>query len=112
VGFGLKFFLRDLNHGLEMAWSDPSHSCFRFPYDSLRRAHRVFGGSVTHLFTWRVWERALRREWKHWQRRAWASSFMEGTRSLRALLFCGEGSCLVEGVLLEKGANLAGTSSS
>jgi hypothetical protein len=43
---------------------------------------------------------------------------MEGARRLRALLFYGEGYCLVEGVLLEKGvlleegANLAGTSSS
>jgi hypothetical protein len=44
------------------------------------------------------------------ERRAWAPSFMEGARRLRAYLFCGEGSCLVEGTLLEEGACLAGKS--
>ena len=32
-----------------MAWDDPSHPLFRFPYDSFRRAHRAFGGSI-HLY--------------------------------------------------------------
>jgi hypothetical protein len=58
VGFELRFFWRDLNHGLEMAWSDPSHSSFRFPYDFLRRAHRAFAGLFTCMFTKRVWRRA------------------------------------------------------
>jgi len=34
-----------------MAWDDPSHPLFRFPYDFLRRAHRAFGGSFTCMFT-------------------------------------------------------------
>jgi hypothetical protein len=70
-----------------MAWSDPSHSSFRFPYDCLRGAHREKGGSFTHLFTWRVWRGALRREWKHWERRAWAPSFMEAKGLI--ILWCG-----------------------
>jgi hypothetical protein len=45
MGFDSRFFWRDLNHGLEMAWSDPSHSSFRFPYDCLRGAHRAKRGS-------------------------------------------------------------------
>jgi hypothetical protein len=32
VGFELRFFLRDLNHRLDMTWSEPSHPLFRFPY--------------------------------------------------------------------------------
>jgi len=94
-----------------MAWSDPSHWSFRFPYDSLRGAHRAKGGSFLHLFTWRVWRGARGWEWKHWERRAWAPSFMEGARRLRAYLFCGEGSCFVEGALLEERTSLASTSS-
>jgi hypothetical protein len=80
--------------------------------DGSRGAHRAKGGSFTHLFTWRVWRGALRGEWKHWMRKAWAPSFMEGARRLRASLFCGVSSCLVEGALLEEGASLAGTSCS
>jgi hypothetical protein len=54
--------------------------------DGSRGAHRAFGGSFTHLFTWRVWRGALRGEWKHWMREAWAPSFMEGARRLRVLI--------------------------
>ena len=94
-----------------MAWSDPSHWSFKFPYDSLRGTHRAKRGSFLHLFTWRVWRsKRMRMEALGEERRAWAPSFMEGARRLRAYLFCGEGSCLVEGALLEEGASLAGTS--
>jgi hypothetical protein len=68
--------------------------------DGSRGAHRAKGGLFTHLFTWRVWRGALRGEWKRWVRKAWAPSFMEGARRLRASLFCGVSSCLVEGASL------------
>jgi hypothetical protein len=58
--------------------------------DGSRGVHRAKGGSFTHLFTWRVWRRALRGEWKRWVRKAWAPPFMGGARRLRASLFCGE----------------------
>jgi hypothetical protein len=81
-----------------------ARSVLGFLMDGSRGAHRAFGGSFTHLFTWRVWRRALRGEWKHWTREAWVPSFMEGARRLRVSFFCGVSSCLVEG------ASLAGTS--
>jgi hypothetical protein len=68
-------------------------------------AHRALGGSFIHLFTWRVWRGALRGEWKHCVRRAWAPTFMEGARRLRSSFICGESSCLVEDTLLEEGAS-------
>jgi hypothetical protein len=51
VDFELRFFLRDLNHGLEMAWSDPSHSSFRFPYDKNGSIGR---GDLGHHLSWRA----------------------------------------------------------
>ena len=104
-GFWVEILFERSQPWIRYGWSDPNHWSFRFPYDSLRGAHRAKGGSFLHLFTWRVWRGARGWEWKHWERRAWAPSFMEGARRLRAYLFCGEGSCLVEG------ASLAGTSS-
>ena len=42
-------------------------------------------------------------------RLAWALSFMEGARKLRASLFCCVCSCLMKGALEEEGPSLAGT---
>jgi hypothetical protein len=57
--------------------------------DGSRGVHRAKRGSLTHLFTKRVWRGALRGEWKHWVRKSWAPSFMDGARRLRAPLFDG-----------------------
>ena len=58
MGFELRFFWRDLNHGLEMAWGDPSHPFLGFLMDGSRGAYRAKGGSFLHLFTKRGWERS------------------------------------------------------
>jgi hypothetical protein len=67
--------------------------------DGSRGTHREKGGSLTHMFAWRVWRGAFRGEWKHWMTEAWAPTFMEGTRRLRSSFICGESSCLMEGAL-------------
>jgi hypothetical protein len=99
VGFELRFFLKDLNHGLDMAWSDPSHLYFRFLYDSLRGAHRTKGGSFTLLFTWRPRGEKWRWEWKQRMREERVPLSMEGSRRLWLLFICGVHTCLEEGAL-------------
>jgi hypothetical protein len=92
-----------------MAWSDPSHSSFRFPYDGSRGVQRAKRGSFLHLFTKRVGRGAKGQIWRLSMMEAWVPPFMEGSWRLRPSIICVVCYNFEEGTL-EEGAYLAGTS--